>query len=89
MYLPVNREVDLTLHAVDVIHSFFVPSMRFKQDAVPGLAIRMHFTPTEIGEYEIACAELCGLGHYKMHGMLHVVSQADFDKWQAAQEANK
>jgi cytochrome c oxidase subunit 2 len=89
MYLPVNREVDLTLHAVDVIHSFFVPSMRFKQDAVPGLAIRMHFTPTEVGEYEIACAELCGLGHYKMHGMLHVVSQADFDRWQAAQEANK
>ena len=62
MYLPVNRQVDLTLRAVDVIHSFFVPSFRFKQDAVPGLAIHMHFTPTEIGEYEIACAELCGLG---------------------------
>jgi len=89
MYLPVNREVDLTLRAVDVIHSFFVPSFRFKQDAVPGLAIRMHFTPTEIGEYEIACAELCGLGHYKMHGMVHVVSQEDFDKWLAAREAEK
>jgi len=89
MYLPVNREVDLTLKAVDVIHSFFVPSFRFKQDAVPGLAIHMHFTPTEIGEYEIACAELCGLGHYKMHGMVHVVSQEDFDKWLAAREAEK
>ena len=89
MYLPVNREVDLTLRAVDVIHSFFVPQMRFKQDAVPGLAIHMHFTPTEIGEYEIACAELCGLGHYKMHGMLHVVSQEDFDKWLATREAEK
>ena len=89
MYLPVNREVDLTLRAVDVIHSFFVPSFRFKQDAVPGLAIRMHFTPTEVGEYEIACAELCGLGHYKMHGMVHVVSQEDFDKWLAAREAEK
>ena len=63
--------------------------MRFKQDAVPGLEIHMHFTPTEIGEYEIACAELCGLGHYKMHGMLHVVSQEDFDKWLAAREAEK
>lgn len=89
MYLPVNREVDLTLRAIDVIHSFFVPSMRFKQDAVPGLAIHMHFTPTQIGDYEIACAELCGLGHYKMHGMLKVVSQEEFDKWLAAREADK
>jgi cytochrome c oxidase subunit II len=89
MYLPVGREVDLRLRALDVIHSFFVPAMRFKQDAVPGLEIHMHFTPTEIGDYEIACAELCGLGHYKMHGMLHVVSQEDFDKWLAAREAEK
>lgn len=89
IYLPVNREVDLTLRAVDVIHSFFVPSLRFKQDAVPGLAIHMHFTPTEVGDYEIACAELCGLGHYKMHGMMKVVSQADFDQWLAAREAEK
>jgi cytochrome c oxidase subunit 2 len=89
MFLPVNREVDLTLRAVDVIHSFFVPSFRFKQDAVPGLAIHMHFTPTETGDYEIACAELCGLGHYKMHGMVKVVSQEDFDKWLAQREAEK
>jgi len=89
MYLPLNRQVDLTLKAQDVIHSFFVPSFRFKQDAVPGLAIKMHFTPIELGDYEIACAELCGLGHYKMHGMVHVVSQEDFDKWLAAREAEK
>jgi cytochrome c oxidase subunit II len=89
MYLPVNREVDVSLRAVDVIHSFFVPSLRFKQDAVPGLNIHLHFKPTAIGEYEIACAELCGLGHYKMHGMVHVVSQEDFDKWLAAREAEK
>ncbi|HEY3972277.1 MAG TPA: cytochrome c oxidase subunit II [Candidatus Sulfotelmatobacter sp.] len=89
MFLPVNREVDVSLRAVDVIHSFFVPQLRFKQDAVPGLNIHMHFTPTAIGEYEIACAELCGLGHYKMHGMVHVVSQEDYDKWLAAREAEK
>jgi cytochrome c oxidase subunit II len=89
MFLPVNREVDVSLRAVDVIHSFFVPSLRFKQDTVPGLNIHMHFKPTAIGEYEIACAELCGLGHYKMHGMVHVVSQDDFDKWIAAREAEK
>jgi len=89
MYLPVNREADLTLRAEDVIHSFFVPAMRFKQDAVPGLLIHMHFTPTKVGDYEIACAELCGLGHYKMHGILKVVSQDDFDKWIAGQEKDK
>ena len=89
MYLPVNREVDLSLRSVDVIHDLFVPQLRFKQDAVPGLNIHMHFKPTAIGEYEIACAELCGLGHYKMHGMVHVVSQEDFDKWLAAREAEK
>ena len=89
MEVPVNREVEVILRAHDVIHSFFVPAMRFKQDAVPGLAIHMHFTPTQTGDYEIACAELCGLGHYKMHGMLKVVSQDEFDKWLAAREAEK
>ena len=89
MYLPVNKEVDLTLRSQDVIHSLFIPNMRFKQDAVPGLLIHMHFTPTETGSYEIACAELCGLGHYKMHGMLKVVSQEEFDKWIASKEMEK
>jgi cytochrome c oxidase subunit 2 len=89
MVVPVNREVEVILRAHDVIHSFFVPAMRFKQDAVPGLAIHMHFTPITTGDYEIACAELCGLGHYKMHGILKVVSQEEFDKWLAAREAEK
>ena len=89
MLVPVNRQVEVILRAHDVIHSFFVPAMRFKQDAVPGLAIHMHFTPTQAGEYEIACAELCGLGHYKMHGILKVVSQDEFDKWLASREAEK
>ena len=89
MFVPVNREIEVILRAHDVIHSFFVPALRFKQDAVPGLAIHMHFTPIETGEYEIACAELCGLGHYKMHGIVKVVSQEEFDKWLAAREAEK
>ncbi len=89
MEVPVGREVEVILRAHDVIHSLFIPSMRFKQDAVPGLAIHMHFTPTETGSYEIACAELCGLGHYKMHGILKVVSQNEFDQWIAAHEADK
>jgi len=89
LVLPVNREAELTLRSQDVIHSLFIPAMRFKQDAVPGLMIHMHFTPTKTGEYEIACAELCGLGHYKMHGMLRVVSQDEYDKWIAQREAEK
>jgi cytochrome c oxidase subunit II len=89
MVVPVGKEVEVILRAHDVIHSFFVPNMRFKQDAVPGLAIHMHFTPTDTGSYEIACAELCGLGHYKMHGMVKVVSQDEFDKWLASREAEK
>jgi len=89
LYLPVNRDVDVTLRSQDVIHSFFVPAFRFKQDAVPGLMIHMHFRPEQVGDYEIACAELCGLGHYKMHGMVKVVSAEDFDKWMAQREAEK
>src|SRR5215469_7542396 len=89
MYVPVNREVEVILRAHDVIHSFFVPAMRFKQDAVPGLAIHMHFTPISTGDYEIVCAELCGMGHYKMHGMVKVVSQEEYDKWLSAREAEK
>jgi cytochrome c oxidase subunit 2 len=89
MVVPVNREIEVILRAHDVIHSFFVPAMRFKQDAVPGLAIHMHFTPTQTGDFEIACAELCGLGHYRMHGIVRVVSQDEFDKWLAAREAEK
>ncbi len=89
LVLPVNREAELTLRSQDVIHSLFIPAMRFKQDAVPGLMIKMQFTPTKTGDYEIACAELCGLGHYKMHGMLKVVSQQEFDAWIAQRESEK
>ena len=87
--IPVNRPVELILHAKDVNHSFYVPEMRIQQDFVPGIEIPIHFTPTKIGDYLIVCTQLCGLGHYKMHGMVHVVSQEDFDKWLAAREAEK
>jgi cytochrome c oxidase subunit 2 len=63
-----------------------VRELRLKQDAVPGMVIHMHFDATAIGQYEIACAELCGLGHYRMRSFLNVVSQEDFDKWLHDQE---
>jgi cytochrome c oxidase subunit II len=85
--VPVGREVELILKSQDVTHSFYVRELRLKQDAVPGMEIRMHFTATEPGNYELACAELCGLGHYRMHSMLTVLSEADFEKWLKDQEA--
>jgi cytochrome c oxidase subunit 2 len=64
-----------------VIHNFFVPNLRIKQDAVPGLTVILHFTAIETGKYEVACAELCGLGHYKMKSFMDVFSQEDYEKW--------
>ena len=85
--VPAGREVELIIRSQDVTHSFYVRELRLKQDAVPGMEIHMHFTATDPGEYEIACAELCGLGHYRMHSMLTVMSEADFEKWMKDQEA--
>jgi cytochrome c oxidase subunit II len=86
MYAPVGQEVELLIRTQDVTHSFYVRELRLKQDAVPGMVIHMHFNATVPGEYEIACAELCGLGHYRMRSFLYVLSQADYDKWFHDQE---
>jgi cytochrome c oxidase subunit II len=86
MYVPAGHEVEILIRTQDVTHSFYVRELRLKQDAVPGMVIHMHFDATVIGQYEIACAELCGLGHYKMRSFLNVVSQEDFDKWMHDQE---
>jgi cytochrome c oxidase subunit 2 len=79
--VPINREVEIILRSKDVIHSFYVPWMRIKQDAVPGMAIRIRFKATKMGEFEIACAELCGLGHHRMRGFLAVMTEGDFNNW--------
>jgi cytochrome c oxidase subunit 2 len=86
MYVPVGQEVELLIRTQDVTHGFYVRELRLKQDAVPGMVIHMHFNATVPGEYEIACAELCGLGHYRMRSFLYVVSQAEYDKWVRDQE---
>lgn len=85
LVLPVGRSVRLQLRSKDVIHSLFIPAMRFKQDTVPGMAIETHFTPNKLGSYEISCAELCGLGHYRMRAMVRVVSEEEFEKWMQSQ----
>ncbi|MBR9978149.1 MAG: cytochrome c oxidase subunit II [Bacteroidetes bacterium] len=88
MHIPVNKTVLVRLSSMDVIHSFFLPNMRVKQDAVPGQWIDVWFNSVKTGEYEIACAELCGSGHYLMRAVLDVHSQNEFDQWIDEQHEN-
>jgi len=87
LHIPVNRDVVLESTAEDVIHSFFVPQFRLKQDVVPGMRMRIWFRATEPGQYELACAELCGLGHYKMRAFVTVHTQEEYDQWLAERAA--
>src|ERR1035437_7320703 len=85
MHVPVNKPVIIYISSKDVIHSFKVLAMRITQDAIPGMRIPIHFTPTKEGRYQINCAQLCGNGHSSMSaGMLVVESQGAFDKWLAS-----
>ncbi len=87
LVLPANREVDLRLRSLDVMHGFFVPEMRLKQNAVPGSTLHVHFTPTVPGTYAILCSQLCGMGHYRMQATLRVLSPEDFDVWMRSHES--
>ena len=81
--LPVDRPVLVHLSSKDVIHSFGLFEMRVKQDAVPGLDIPVWFIPNRIGDYEIACSQLCGLGHFRMRGFLNIKCAADYQNFLA------
>jgi cytochrome c oxidase subunit 2 len=97
LYLPANKPIIVKLRSKDVIHSFGVPEFRVKQDAIPGLTIPIWFIPDITTEemrartgnpefqYEIACAQLCGLGHYRMRGFVTVQSPEEFQKWMEEQ----
>ena len=87
LMLPVNRTAVIQLTSRDVIHSFTLNEMRVKQDATPGMTSRVWFTPIATGDWEIACSQLCGLGHYRMRGEYHVVDQAAWDRWQSEEVA--
>jgi cytochrome c oxidase subunit II len=87
LVVPVGKPVELRLRTKDVIHSFFMPVLRIKQDAVPGMQIPLRFQAEKTGNYEIACAELCGLGHYRMRGMLQVMEPEAYASWLNEQEA--
>ena len=81
LVLPIGRQVDLRIRAHDVIHGFFIPGMRIKQNALPGQTLHIHFTPTQTGDYAILCSQLCGMGHYRMQANLRVVSQSEYEQW--------
>jgi cytochrome c oxidase subunit 2 len=85
--LPVNRPAIVRLSTKDMIHSFGVHAFRVKQDAIPGMVIPIWFTPTVAGDYEIACSQLCGLGHYRMRGFISIQSDTDFQAWLKEQAA--
>jgi cytochrome c oxidase subunit 2 len=81
LHVPLNKVVHVILKSRDVIHSFFLPNLRLKQDAVPGRDILVWFQVVKPGKYEIPCAELCGFGHSGMLGWLFVDTPADYEKW--------
>lgn len=91
MHIPSGKPVRVTLSSVEkeglpaVIHSFFLPEFRIKQDSVPGMEIDVWFQATRPGNFEIACAEFCGLGHYRMKGYLTVHTPEDYQKWLSEQ----
>lgn len=76
--LPVDRPVLVQLASLDVIHSFGLFEMRVKQDAIPGMEIPVWFVPNRVGAYEIACSQLCGIGHFRMRGFVNIQSDADY-----------
>jgi cytochrome c oxidase subunit 2 len=87
LHVPVDELVVLQITSEDVLHSFFLPNVRLKQDVIPGMVQFVWFKPLQQGEYDIVCAELCGWGHYKMKGRLTVDSPPRFRRWLEEQEA--
>ncbi len=85
LHAVAGRPTRVRLRSKDVIHSFFLPNLRVKQDAVPGMTMEFWFTPTREGRFELACSQLCGFGHYEMKGVLIVQSAPDFARWLAEQ----
>jgi cytochrome c oxidase subunit 2 len=89
LHLPINRPVIVQLSSKDVIHSFGVPAMRVKRDAIPGLVAPVWFTPTLPGTFDIACSQLCGLVHFRMRGRIVVESESAFRKYLADEAASQ
>ncbi len=86
LHLPIDKPVKVLLRSVDVLHDFYVPQFRGKMDIIPGMVTYFWFTPIRTGNFEILCAELCGVGHHAMRGNVIVDEQSSYDKWLGEQE---
>lgn len=85
LHVPLNEDVVIQIKSADVLHSFFLPHLRVKQDVVPGMKQHVWFRANRTGVYDLVCAELCGWGHYKMRGRITIESREKFDRWLAQQ----
>jgi len=86
LHLKTNRPVQILLRSVDVLHNFYVPQFRAKMDAIPGIVSYYWFEPNKIGEYEVLCAEYCGIGHYGMRAKVVVENEQNYENWLEEQE---
>ena len=84
--METDRPIKILLRSVDVLHNWYVPQFRAKMDAVPGVVTFYWFEPNKVGEYEVLCAEYCGVGHYAMRGSVIVQSKQDYNSWLNEQE---
>ncbi len=84
LYVPLNKPIKLTIKSVDVIHSFYVPAFRIKQDAVPGMETKMWFKAQQEGKFQVMCAEYCGDRHAYMYSQVQVLPEAEFERWYAS-----
>jgi cytochrome c oxidase subunit 2 len=84
--METNRPIKILLRSVDVLHNWYVPQFRAKMDAVPGVVTFYWFEPNKVGEYEVLCAEYCGVGHYAMRGTVIVQTKQDYNQWLNEQE---
>ena len=89
IHLPAHEDVLLIINSQDVLHSFFLPNLRLKQDVVPGMEQNMWFHAKDTGQFDIVCAELCGWGHYKMKARLTLETRSEYDSWLAKTHAEE
>jgi cytochrome c oxidase subunit II len=89
LYVPNKTAIDLELKSMDVNHSFYIPAFRIKEDVVFGQTHHLYFTPKEVGDYDIACAEYCGLNHSKMYTKVKVIHENDFVTWYGGEYLTK
>lgn len=81
LYVPVNTAIDLEMRSMDVNHAFYIPAFRIKEDIIYGKTNHLYFTPKEVGDYDVACAEYCGLSHSAMYTKVKVIHDNEFTKW--------